>query len=48
MPVWTDEHRQFRRVVREFVDQEINPHVDAWEEAGMMPLHDIFKQMGET
>lgn len=47
MPVWTDEHRQFRRVVREFVDQEINPHVDAWEEAGMMPLHDIFTQMGE-
>ncbi len=47
MPAWTDEHKQFRRVFREFVEQEINPHCDAWEEAGMMPLHEIFKKMGE-
>ncbi len=44
---FTEEHEHFRRVVREFVDKEINPHVDAWEAAGMMPLHDIFRSMAE-
>lgn len=43
---FTDEHRQFRKVVREFFEREINPHIDEWEELGMMPLHDIFQQMG--
>jgi citronellyl-CoA dehydrogenase len=47
MAIFTDEHHAFRRVVREFVEQEINPHVDSWEEEGMMPLHEIFKKMGE-
>ena len=44
---FTDEHHQFRKVVREFFEREINPHVAEWEEAGMMPLHAIFKQMGD-
>lgn len=33
-------------MVRRFVESEINPHVDDWEAAGMMPLHDIFRRMG--
>jgi citronellyl-CoA dehydrogenase len=33
--------------VRDFVNKEINPHVEEWEEAGMTPLHDLFKKMGE-
>lgn len=41
-----EEHRQFRKVVREFVSNEINPHVDRWEEEGMMPLHEVFGKMG--
>ncbi len=44
---FSDEHNHFRRVVREFVDQEINPNVDGWEADGMMPLHDLFSSMGE-
>lgn len=44
---FTAEHHQFRKVVREFFEREINPHIDGWEEAGMMPLHTIFKQMGD-
>lgn len=44
---WTDEHRQFRKLVRDFVEAEINPRADEWEEAGMMPLHEVFSQMGE-
>ncbi len=44
---FTAEHEQFRAMVREFIDREINPHVDAWEIEGMMPLHRLFKQMGD-
>ena len=44
---FTEEHDHFRRVVRSFVTQEINPHVEAWEATGMMPLHDLFKQMAD-
>jgi citronellyl-CoA dehydrogenase len=45
---FTPEHEELRRSVRRFVDQEINPHVDAWEEAGMFPAHDLFKKMGDA
>ncbi len=47
MAVFTEEHHAFRRLVRDFIEQEINPHVDVWEAEGMMPLHDLFKKMGE-
>src|SRR5262249_24713924 len=42
----TEEHDQLRRTVRDFLDKEVNPHAEAWEDAGLMPLHDIFKKMG--
>ncbi len=42
----TEEHAQLRRTVREFMEKEVNPRSEAWEEAGLMPLHDIFKKMG--
>ncbi|MCP4020772.1 MAG: acyl-CoA dehydrogenase [Desulfobacteraceae bacterium] len=41
------EHDLVRKAVRDFVNKEINPHVDEWEEKGIAPLHDIFKKMGE-
>jgi citronellyl-CoA dehydrogenase len=44
---WTAEHEMFRKTVREFVEAELLPHVDAWEEEGMIPLHRVFRQMGE-
>jgi citronellyl-CoA dehydrogenase len=37
----------FRETVRQFVSSEIAPHTEAWEAAGAMPLHQIFKQMGQ-
>ncbi len=36
-----EDHRAFRDSVRRFVDTEVNPHVDAWEAAGRVPLHDL-------
>ncbi len=32
--------------VRRFVDAEINPHVEAWERAGVFPARELFRKMG--
>jgi citronellyl-CoA dehydrogenase len=40
-----DTHNAFRESVRKFVDKEINPNMDGWEET-TVPLHDLFKKMG--
>jgi citronellyl-CoA dehydrogenase len=39
-------HNAFRESVRKFVDKEINPHMDEWEET-TVPLHELFKKMGD-
>lgn len=44
--LFTDQHEELRNSVRRFVAAEINPHVDAWEEAGRFPAHELFKKMG--
>jgi citronellyl-CoA dehydrogenase len=41
------DHEMVRRAVKEFVDKEINPNMDEWEEQGIAPLHDLFKKMGD-
>src|SRR5512141_1713425 len=43
---FTEEHAQLRRTVREFVDKEINPHVEQWERDGAFPAHEVFKKAG--
>ncbi len=44
---FTKDHDMVRRAVRDFVNKEINPHVDEWEEAGIAPLKKLFKKMGK-
>ena len=44
---WTDEHRMLRETVTKFVENEINPFVDEWEEAGIFPAHELFKKAGD-
>ncbi|MGE5180487.1 MAG: acyl-CoA dehydrogenase family protein [Acidobacteriota bacterium] len=44
---FSEEHTQLRRIVREFVDKEINPHVERWERDGAFPAHEVFKQAGK-
>lgn len=41
------DHEMVRKAVRDFVNKEVNPYVDEWEEQGFTPLHDLFKKMGE-
>ena len=43
---FTAEHRQLDATVTRFIEQEINPHVDAWEQAGEFPSHAVFKKLG--
>lgn len=43
---YTHEHLEIQKTMRRFIDEEINPHVDAWEEAEMFPAHEVFKKLG--
>ncbi|HSV53014.1 MAG TPA: acyl-CoA dehydrogenase family protein [Burkholderiaceae bacterium] len=43
---FTPEHEELRRTVERFINEEINPHVEAWEDAECYPAHEVFKKMG--
>ena len=43
---FTHEHDELRRTVARFVEQELNPHVDEWEDAGIFPAHEVFRKLG--
>jgi len=45
--IFTQEHNEIRRTVKNFVENEINPFVEEWEAAGTFPIHDIFKKLGD-
>ncbi|MBP6013870.1 MAG: acyl-CoA dehydrogenase family protein [Alphaproteobacteria bacterium] len=44
----TAQHEELRRSLIRFIDTEINPNVDAWEENPPFPAHDVFRKMGEA
>ncbi len=44
---FSSEHELFRRNLREFIDSEINPNVEKWEEEEAWPAHEILKKMGD-
>jgi len=43
----THEHEQLRETIKRWIAKEVNPHVDDWEDAGIFPAHQVFRQMGE-
>ena len=45
-PMFTDEHEELRRSIRSFVEKELRPHADEWEEAKDFPDW-VFHRMGE-
>lgn len=45
--LFTDEHDLLRQSLRTFIAREINPHVEAWEEARIFPAHEVFKKLGK-
>ena len=42
----TDEHRIFRKTLRDLFEREIEPHIDAWETARTFPAHELFPKLG--
>ena len=45
---FTPEHEALRQTWKTLIDREINPHVDAWEQEGQFPAHELFKKMGDA
>jgi len=45
--IFTQEHNEIRRTVKNFVDNEINPYCDEWEKAGTFPMKELFKKLGD-
>jgi citronellyl-CoA dehydrogenase len=43
---FTPEHELFRKTVTSFVEKELAPHVDEWEEAELFP-NEVFKRAGQ-
>jgi citronellyl-CoA dehydrogenase len=43
---YTHEHLEIQKLLRRFIDEEINPHVDAWEAAESFPAHEVFGKLG--
>ncbi len=42
----TEEHNLFRKTLRDFLDREVLPHIDQWEEDGCVP-REIYKKFGD-
>ena len=42
----TSEHEELRRSALKFVETEINPFVDEWEENEIFPAGELFKKLG--
>jgi alkylation response protein AidB-like acyl-CoA dehydrogenase len=45
-PLFTEEHEELRRSIRAFVEKELRPHAEEWEEAKDFP-DQVFARMGE-
>ena len=46
MPLqYTEEHEIFRKSLRKFLDNEVNPHIFEWKEQSKIP-RDIWTKMG--
>ena len=46
IPPFTEEHEEFRRTVRRFVQSELRPHAREWEEARWFP-GEVFGRLAE-
>src|SRR5262245_64761896 len=45
MTIFNQQHDLFRQTVRAFVQKEVEPHVEEWEQAGRIP-REIWTRMG--
>ena len=48
MTIWhTPEREQLRKTVRAFAEREVLPHVDEWEQSGMLP-RELHRKAGDA
>jgi acyl-CoA dehydrogenase len=45
MKIFNEQHEMFRQAVRSFVDKEVAPHIEEWEQAGQIP-RSIWPRLG--
>src|SRR4051812_9145840 len=45
-PPFTDEHEELRESLRRFIDAELRPHAEEWEDARWFP-NEVFTQLAE-
>ena len=45
---FNEEHEALREMTRRFIESEINPHVEKWEEERIFPAHELFKKLGDV
>jgi citronellyl-CoA dehydrogenase len=43
--LFTPEHETLRLTVERFCRDQLNPHIDAWEDAGAFPAHEVFGKL---
>ena len=46
MEFFTEEHEMFRQSLRTFLEKEVRPYLDEWEEAGRIP-REVWRKMGD-
>ncbi len=46
--LFTPDHEELRRYVRQFVERALAPHAEEWERAGGFPVREVFSQAGEV
>jgi citronellyl-CoA dehydrogenase len=44
----SDEHRLFRKTLRDLFEREIGPHVDQWERDRTFPAHELFPKLASV
>ena len=47
MNYYSAEQQAFQQTIRDFFEQEVNPHIDEWEKARTFPAHQVFKRAGD-
>lgn len=46
LPFLTEDHERFRDTLRRFIQTEVVPHAEAWEDTGKVP-REVLRQLGE-
>ncbi len=46
-PPWTEEHEMIRTMVRDFCQQQLAPHADAWDKQLHWPAREVFQEMAK-